>query len=167
MEQQFADEAARHDRPLVDIEGNALDIGAVEQVGGRPARGDARIDQRQQPRPLVVGQARVEEGVERVDRQLQPFKDDERRLVECIGRAVAIGEFGGVEAADRVAEEITDGDEDSEPLVGGGGSERAGHARRSEKWPGSPAVAGLVSDGERSFRLHAFVVELLAFLAVQ
>src|SRR6202035_1336144 len=41
-EQQFADEAARHDHALVDIEGLALDIGAIDEIGGRLTRACAR-----------------------------------------------------------------------------------------------------------------------------
>ena len=37
--QQFADEAARHDDALVDVERHALDVGAVEEIGGGLARG--------------------------------------------------------------------------------------------------------------------------------
>ena len=128
VKQQFADEAARHDRALVDIERHALDIGAIEQIGGRLARRDARVDQRQQPRALGRGQAGVEERIERVDRQLEPFEDDERRFVDRVGRAVTIGEFGGVEAADGVAEEIANGDEDGEALVVGGYGGELNHA---------------------------------------
>ena len=135
VKQQFADEAARHDRALVDIEPHALDIGAIEQIGGRLARRDPRVDQRDEPRALGAGETGVEERIERVDRQLQPFEDDEGRFVDRVGRAMTIGKLGGVEAADGVAEEIANGDEDGEPFVVAGYGGKVNHAlgrRRSD-----------------------------------
>ena len=42
----------------------------------------------------IASQASVEEWIERIDRQLEPFEDDERRLVERIGRAMTVGKLG-------------------------------------------------------------------------
>ncbi len=147
VKQQFADEAARHDRALVDIERHALDIGAIEQIGGRLARRDARVDQSEQPHALGAGQSGVEERIERIDRQFEPFEDDERRFVDRIGRAVTIGEVGGVEAADGVAEEIANGREDREALVVGGDGGQVSHAPRSRD------MAGVA--GHRMFRCRS------------
>ena len=47
--QEFADEAARDDRSLVDVERNALDIGAVQEVSRGLSRRDPRCDQRVEP----------------------------------------------------------------------------------------------------------------------
>ena len=73
-EQQFADEAARHDHALVDIERHALDIGAIEKVGGGLARRDARVDQLQRGARARRRQRGVEKRIERVDRQAQRLR---------------------------------------------------------------------------------------------
>ena len=137
MKQQLADETARHDRPLVDIKWHALDVGLVQQIGGGPAGGDARVDQRNQLRPLGADKARVEEGFERVDRQLEAFQHDERGFVDRVGRAVAVSQLGGVEPADGVAEEIADSQKGGEPLVVGVDCGRVSHGRRQEKMAGT------------------------------
>ncbi len=153
-EQQFADEAARHDRALVDIERHALDIGAIEQIGGGLARGDSRVDQRDEPRALGASEARVEERIERIDRQLEPFEDDERRFIDRVGRAMTICKVGCVEAADGVAEEIANGGEDGEPLVVGGYGGQLNHAlaRARRAAPRSEEMAGA---GHRMFRCRS------------
>ena len=69
--QQFADQAARDDDALVDIERHALDIGAVQEIGGGLARRHPRFDQVQEPRPLVAQEPGVEKRIERVDRQAE------------------------------------------------------------------------------------------------
>ena len=89
-EQQLADEGARDDHPRVDRERHALDIGAADQIG-RPA--GARHPPSIRPsrwQPLGAGEAGVEPGRDVVDRQVQRFQDEERRLVERGLGAVAI-----------------------------------------------------------------------------
>ena len=66
---QFANQAARDDDALVDIERHALDVGAVDKVGGGLARRYARLDQSQEPRALVAKEPGVEKRIEHVDRQ--------------------------------------------------------------------------------------------------
>ena len=109
--QQFADIGARHDHPFVDMEGDAADIGAAEEIGRRLARRDACLDQIGEALALGQDEPGVEERIELVDRKLQGLEHDEGRLVEGIGRAVAIDEAGSVETADREAEEVADRDE--------------------------------------------------------
>ena len=118
--QQFADEAARHDDALVDIEGHALDVSAVEKIGGGLAGGHARFDQPVDPPTLAWRQFRVEERVERVDRQMEALEDEIGRLVERGRRAVAEDELGLAKAADRVAQPVARRDEEGEALVGFG-----------------------------------------------
>ena len=59
---------------LVDIERHALDIGAIEEIGGGLARGDAGVDQRQKARALLARQRGVEKRIERVDGQAQALR---------------------------------------------------------------------------------------------
>ena len=101
--QEFADEAPRHDDALVDIERHALDIGAVQEIGGRLSRRHARFDQRVEPFALASEQLGVEKRVDLVDRELQPLEDEIGGLVERRGRAMSKGEAGGAKAADGVA----------------------------------------------------------------
>ena len=115
--QQFADEAARHDDPLVDIERHALDIGAVQEVGGGLAGDDARLDQRVEPLALGAQEPRVEERIERIDRQIEAFEDDEGRFVERRRRPVAERQALGAEAADRVTQPVARGREKRDALI--------------------------------------------------
>ena len=43
--QELADEGARNDDALVDIEGQAAHVDLVDEIGGRFARGDALMDE--------------------------------------------------------------------------------------------------------------------------
>ena len=114
---QFADQAARHDDALVDIERHALDVGAIDKVGGGLARGCARLDQSQKPGTLLAKQPGVEKRIEHVDRQAQTLKDEKGGFVERCRGAVAEGEAGGEKAADRVAQPVSRGQERFKPLV--------------------------------------------------
>ena len=88
-----------------------MHIGRAYQVGRRQAQRHARLDQGEQAGALSGGRLEIEPGIERVDRQAQPLQHQEGRLVDGIGGAVAIGEAGGPEAADREPEEVAQGDE--------------------------------------------------------
>jgi len=105
-EQKIADEGARHDHALVDIKGHAADIGFVEQIGRRLARRNTSIDQIDQTAPLLRQQPRIQKRIEIVDRQMQGLEENESGLVERIGRAMPIGEFGCVKTRDGEAQEI-------------------------------------------------------------
>ena len=130
-DQQFADEAARRDDALVDVERHAPDIGAVQEVGRGLPRGHPRLDQRVEPLALAAQELRVEKRVERIDREVQALEDEIRGFVERGRRAVAEGEARGAEAADGVAQPVARGRKQFEALVGLGqghppGSKTAG-----------------------------------------
>ena len=114
---QFANQAARHDDALVDIERHALDVGAVDEVGGGLARRCARLDQCQKPGALVAKQPGVEKRIEHVDRQAQTLEDEKGGFVERRRRAVAEGEASREKAADRIAQPVSRGQERFNPLV--------------------------------------------------
>ena len=109
--QKIADEGARDQRPPVDVEAHAVHVGRAQQVGRRHAQRHAGVDQGEQPRPFGGGRFQVEPRVQPVDRQPQRLQDQECRLVDGVGGAVAVGQAGGAEAADREPEEIAQGDE--------------------------------------------------------
>ena len=71
-------------------------------------------------RRSLARQFRVEERVERVDRQMEALEDEIGRLVERGRRAVAENEVGLAKAADRVAQPVARRDEEVEALVGFG-----------------------------------------------
>ena len=130
--EKLADQAARYDDALVDIERHALDIGAVDKIGGGLAGRRTRLDQLEEPRPLVAQEPGVEKRIERVDRQAQTLEDEKGGLVERSRRAVTEGEAGGEKPADRVAQPVARGQERFEPLVGRRlRQERPPQARRS------------------------------------
>ena len=99
--------------------GMPADIGAAEQIGRRLARGDAGLDEADQPLPLRRGETRVEEGIELVDGKMQSFQHHERRLVERGRRAVAEEQPSLVEAADGPAEDVPYRDELGGKACGG------------------------------------------------
>ena len=123
--QQFADQAARDDDALVDIERHALDVSAIDEIGGGLARRYARLDQFHKPQTLGAQKPGVEKGIERVDRQAQAFEDEKGGLVERGRRAMAESEIGSKKAADRIAQPVSRGKESFDPLVR---SEELGHA---------------------------------------
>ena len=88
---QFANQTARDDDALVDIERYALDIGAVDKVGGGLARCHAGFDQFAQPRTLVAQEPGVEKRIEHIDRQAQSLEDEKGGLVERRRCAVTKG----------------------------------------------------------------------------
>ena len=104
--QQFADEGARHDDALVDIERQAAHVDLVDEVGGRFSGGDAALDHIENLAALVRRDPRGGEWLELVRMQTQHFADDERRLGDRIGGAVGKNQFRRVEAADGIADEI-------------------------------------------------------------
>ena len=114
---QFADQAARDDDALVDIERHALDVGAVDKIGGGLARRHARFDQFAEPHALVAQEPGVEKRIERVDRQAQALEDEKGGLVERRRRAMAEGEVGGEKATDRIAQPVPRGEKRFDPLV--------------------------------------------------
>ena len=104
--QQFADEGARHDGALVDIERQAAHVDLVDEIGGGLSRGDAALDQVEDLLALGRGDARGRKGLELVGMQMQRFADQEGGLRHRIGGAVREHQFGLDEAADRIADEI-------------------------------------------------------------
>ena len=91
--QQFADEGARHDHALVDIERQAAHVDLVDEIGGRFSRGDAALDQIENRLGLGRGDPRGRERLELVGMQMQRFADQERRLGHRIGGAVREHQF--------------------------------------------------------------------------
>ena len=104
--QQFADEGARHDGALVDIERQAAHVDLVDEIGGGFSRGDAALDQVEDLLAFGGGDARGGEGLELVGMQMQRFADQEGGLGDRIGGAVREHQLGLDEAADRIADEI-------------------------------------------------------------
>ena len=78
--QQFADEGARHDHALVDIERQAAHVDLVDEIGGRLSRGDAAA---RSGREFVLasarGDARGGESLELVGMKMQAFRRPETR----------------------------------------------------------------------------------------
>ncbi|MGY3440314.1 hypothetical protein ACVW17_000315 [Bradyrhizobium sp. USDA 4473] len=107
--QQFADEGARHDGALVDIERQAPHIDLVDEIGGRLPRCDPPLDQVENLLAFSEGDARGGKILELVGMQMQRLADQERGFGDRIGGAVREYELGGVEAAHRVAQEIEQG----------------------------------------------------------
>ncbi len=148
--EQFANQAARDDDALVDIEGHALDVGAVDKVGGGLARGCARLDQFQESRTLAAKQPGVEKRIERVDRQAQALEDEKGGLVERRRRAVAEGEAGREKAPDRVAQPVSRGQERFNPLV-----DRRLRQARPPQARGSRALLALAQEMPSHLALQA------------
>ena len=109
--QEIADEGARDQGAAVDVETHAVHVGGTHQVRRRQAQRHAGVDQGEEARAFGGGGPEVEPGIEGVDRQAQRLQHQESRLVDGIGGAVAVGEAGGPEAADREPEEVAQGDE--------------------------------------------------------
>ena len=104
--QQFADEGARHDGALVDIERQTAHIDLVDEIGrGRP-RGDAALDQGENGLAFGRGNARGRKSLELVGVQVQGFANQERSFRNRIGGAVREHQFGFDKAAHRKAYEI-------------------------------------------------------------
>ncbi len=138
---------------LVDIERHALDVGAIEQIGGGLAGRRPRFDEREQPRPLRAEELGVEKRIERVDRQTQTLEDEEGGFVERGRCPLAESEIGGDEPPDRIAQPIARRREQVEPLVGR-------PFFRQGRTSAGPCF-------RRSHAAPAFVQEVLARLALQ
>ncbi len=104
--QQFADEGARHDGALVDIERQAAHVDLVDEIGGRRPRGDAALDQAEDRLAFGRRDPRGGKRLELVGVKMQGFADQERRLGDRIGGAVREYQFGFDKAAHRKADEI-------------------------------------------------------------
>ena len=104
--QQFADEGARHDGALVDIERQAAHVDLVDQIGGGFARGDAARDHVEDGLGLVCGDPRHRKRLELVGMQMQRFADQEGGLRHRIGGAMREHQFRFDEAAGGIAHEI-------------------------------------------------------------
>ena len=116
--EEFADEAARHDHALVNIERHALDVGAVHEIGGGLAGRDARLDQRVEPLALAPQELGVGERIERIDREMEGFENEEGRFVDRVRRAVAESEASGAKAADGITKPVARRQEERDALVG-------------------------------------------------
>ena len=109
--QQFGDEGTRHDDALVDIETVVAQPGFMGQVGGRQAIFDAALVDVEQGVAFAVRQTGVEEGFEPVERQVQGVQHQIGGFVPGVVGAVAEEQAGLVEAADREAQPVANGDE--------------------------------------------------------
>ncbi len=90
---QFGDEAARHDGPLVHIERHALQPGLARKVGGGLAGLDAAGDQRGDGLRGLVGHGQRGQRVEvAVERQPELPQHQPGRFVVGIGGAMPIGQ---------------------------------------------------------------------------
>ena len=104
--QQLADEGARNDDALVDIERQAAHVDLVDEIGGRFARRDALMDEVEDGLAFRGRDARVGKGLELVGMQMQGLADQEGGFRDRIGRAMGKGELRLGEAAHRIADEI-------------------------------------------------------------
>ena len=104
--EQFADEGARHDGPLVDIEGQAAHIDLVDEIGGGFSRRDTARDQIEDLPALGCGHARGRKGLELVGVKMHRFADEESGFRKRIGGAVREYQFGLDKAAHAIADEI-------------------------------------------------------------
>ena len=95
-----------------------MHVGRAHQVGRWQAQRHAGVDQGEEARAFGSAGLEGEPGIQSVDRQAQCLQDQERRLVDGIGGAVAIGQTRGPEAADREPEAVSQGDDRG---CGGGG----------------------------------------------
>ena len=110
--QQFGDEAARHDRALVDVERNALQPRLTRQIRGRLARADALLDQLLH-QGFLLGRDRVAIdavrfvlGEQAVDGQTHLPQHEPRGLVIGVGGAVTKGHAGVFQLLGSAANQI-------------------------------------------------------------
>src|SRR5437868_2845558 len=104
--QEFADEGARHDGALVDIERQPAHIDLVDEIGGRLSRRNASLDQVEDFLRLRRGDARMGKLLELVGMQMQRLGYQERGFGNGIGGAMGEDEFCFRKAAYGVADEI-------------------------------------------------------------
>ncbi len=107
--QQFGDEAARHDRAFVDVEGHALQPGFLGEIGGRLAGLDAGVDQRRDPCRVGWRHRPVGGRVDVVDRQPQLPQHQPGGFVEGVVGAVAEGDAGVGQPACAGLDQFDDG----------------------------------------------------------
>ncbi len=115
--QDFADERARHDGPLVHIERQAAHVDLVEQIGGGFARANTLFDEIENFRAIGLGDAPACGVLDRVRVQAKRFADQECRLGDRIGRAVGEHDAGLAETTCRKADIV----ENCDRLVRRGG----------------------------------------------
>ena len=155
--EEFADQAARHDDALVDIERHALDIGAVQEIGGGLAGRRPRFDEIAEPRPFARRRSLASRNGSSVSiGRLETLENEKGGFVEGGGRAVAEGEVGGEKAADRVAQPVARGEERLDPLVAIRVSQGRPHPgrpliRRSCTRAGNACASCLAAPGRRPF----------------
>jgi hypothetical protein len=77
----------------------------VDEVGRGLARAHALLDEAPCGGVLRIRERFFEVRVELVERQPERVEDEPRGLVERVGRAVAVGDPGGLEFADGVREQ--------------------------------------------------------------
>ncbi len=104
--QQLADEGARHDGALVDIERQAAHVDLVDEIGGGFSRRDATLDQVEDLLALGGGDARRRKSLELVGVKMQRFANQECGFRHRIGGAVREHELGLDEAADGVTDVV-------------------------------------------------------------
>jgi hypothetical protein len=69
--QQFSDERARHDNPLINIERQAAHVDLVDEVCRGLSRDDAFVDQRENLPNFMRRDARAREHLELIGMQIQ------------------------------------------------------------------------------------------------
>ena len=106
VRQDLGNERARNDDALVDVETELAEPRFARQVRGRDALVDATRQQRRDLPALGMGELRVEERLEPIERQMQRMQQQVSGLVVGAGRAVTEREPGLVEARHRIAEPV-------------------------------------------------------------
>jgi hypothetical protein len=109
--QQLGEVGARHDDALIDVETVGAEPGFLHQVGGGQAMHHALLQVGQQRQAFVFGQMGVEPGFERVAWQVQRGEHQPDGFVPGVVGAVAVEKSGLVEAADRPAQPVAEGDQ--------------------------------------------------------
>ncbi len=127
---QLADERARHDHPLVDVEPMSADPRRLHEIGcGRPGR-DPPLDEVEHGDAFAPCQPRIEPRLELIDGEIEGRKQQERRLVDRPRGAVAIHQPRRLEPADAIAQPVSHRVEVADRFVGiGGGPPRPWSSR--------------------------------------
>ena len=108
---QFADIGSRHDDAFVDVERVRADPSFVGQVRSRFAGHDTLLDDRRHLDTLGFGQARIEPGLQLVDRQVQCVQDQIGSFILRIRRAVSEHQFCLRKPTDCKAQPVSEGDQ--------------------------------------------------------
>ena len=85
-----------------------MQIGLAGEIGRRDALLDPEREALAEERFLARSQPGIGEGVEIIDRQMKALEDEERRLIQRGGRAVAVMQVGGAERADSITQGVAE-----------------------------------------------------------